>query len=98
MRWQCSKERRGRSIELSIHHDAVLAQRRKQQRPDQQQLLSQRKRIVETPFATIKEAMGFRRWTMAGLEQVRTQWAMVCTAFNLLKLYPRWARGQVSFA
>lgn len=98
VRWQCSQDKRGRSIELGIHHAVVLAQRRKQQRPDKRALLARRKQIAETPFATIKEAMGFRRWTVAGLDQVRTQWAMVCTAFNLLKLYPRWAAGQLVFA
>ncbi len=97
VRWQCSRDRRGRSFELSIHHAAVLAQRRKQQRPDKQALLARRGQIVERPFATIKEAMGFRRWTMVGLEQARTQWAMVCTAFNLLRLYPKWAAGQLAF-
>lgn len=59
--------------------------------PVKQALLRQRKAIIEPAFAAIKQAMGFRRWTVRGLENVRTQWALLCTAFNLKKLYRQWA-------
>jgi hypothetical protein len=49
-------------------------------------------------FATIKQALGFRRWTVRGLENVRTQWALLCTAVNLKKLYQGWAAGQLACA
>jgi hypothetical protein len=34
----------------------------------------------------MKQARGFRQFLLRGLDQVRAEWAMVCTACNLLKL------------
>lgn len=45
-----------------------------------------RKQIVEPVFGHIKAARGFRQFSLRGLDQVRGEWAMVCTAHNLLKL------------
>jgi transposase len=45
-----------------------------------------RKQLPEPVFGQIKEARGFRQFLMRGIEKVRAEWAMVCTAHNLLKL------------
>jgi transposase len=45
-----------------------------------------RKQIPEPIFGQIKEARGFRQFLLRGLEKVRGEWAMICTAHNLLKL------------
>ena len=45
-----------------------------------------RKQIVEPVFGQIKHARGFRQFLLRGLEKVRAEWAMICTAHNLLKL------------
>ena len=45
-----------------------------------------RKQVVEPVFGQIKQARGFRQFLLPGLDQVRAEWAMVCTAHNLLKL------------
>jgi transposase len=45
-----------------------------------------RKQIVEPVFGQIKHARGFRQFLLRGLEKVRGEWAMICTAHNLLKL------------
>jgi transposase len=45
-----------------------------------------RKQIVEPVFGQIKAARGFRQFLMRGIEKVRAEWAMICTAHNLLKL------------
>jgi hypothetical protein len=41
---------------------------------------------VEPVFGQIKENRGFRHFLRRGLENVRGEWALVCTAHNLLKL------------
>ena len=94
----CSRRRKGRRIEVSPQRAALLRQREKRRDPAQQALMRQRKAIVEPVFATIKQAMGFRRWTVRGLENVRTQWALLCAVFNLKKMYKHWAAGELAWA
>ncbi len=46
-----------------------------------------RKQVVEPVFGQIKQARGFRQFLLRGLDKVRGEWAMLCTAHNLLKLH-----------
>ena len=45
-----------------------------------------RKQVVEPVFGKIKEARGFRQFLLLGIEKVKDEWAMICTAHNLRKL------------
>jgi transposase len=45
-----------------------------------------RKQVVEPVFGQIKQARGFRQFLLRGIEKVRAEWAMICTAHNLRKL------------
>lgn len=45
-----------------------------------------RKQIVEPVFGQIKQARGFRQFLLRGIEKVRAEWALICTAHNLAKL------------
>jgi transposase len=87
----CSRARGGRRIEIGPQRAAWARQAAKREDPGKQARLRQRKAIIEPVFAHIKQAMGFRRWTVRGLENVRTQWALLCTACNLQKIYRHWA-------
>lgn len=46
-----------------------------------------RKQIVEPVFGQIKHARGFRQFLLRGFDQVKHEWAMLCTVHNLLKLH-----------
>jgi len=48
-----------------------------------------RKVVVEPVFGQIKQARGFRQFLLRGLDEVETEWSLLCTAHNLLKLF-RW--------
>src|ERR1700757_2589405 len=48
-----------------------------------------RKQLPEPVFGQIKQARGFRQFLLRGFEKVRAEWAIVCTAHNLLKLAQR---------
>jgi hypothetical protein len=42
--------------------------------------------VVEPVFGQIKGARGFRQFLLRGLEKVKHEWALICTAHNLTKL------------
>lgn len=46
-----------------------------------------RKAIVEPVQGWIKEILGFRRFSLRGLDQVVGEWNLVCTAVNLKRLH-----------
>ena len=46
-----------------------------------------RKFIVEPIFGQIKEAMGFRRFSLRGKEKVSAEWHLVCAVHDLGKLF-----------
>lgn len=48
---------------------------------------ARRKAMVEPVFGQLKEARGFRRLQRRGLEQAQSEWALLCTAHNVLKLW-----------
>jgi transposase len=92
-RSECSRDRHGRGIEIGPHEAAVSRQRKAQAEGENRALLKRRKAIVEVVFAQIKEHMRFRRFTVRGEAKVKAQWSLICTAFNLRKLFRYWAAG-----
>jgi transposase len=98
VRWQCSKDQQGRKLDVSPYYEVILCQKEKQKDKQKRQLIKKRMGIVEPIFAWIKQLMGFRRWTVRGLEKVKAQWALLCAVVNLGKMYPRWAAGQLNIA
>lgn len=97
VRWECSSNKKGRQIVRGEHEGAVRRQREKQTSVRHQEIMKSRKWIVEPTFGQVKENMGFRRFSVRGLESVATQWSLICTAFNLKKLYRYWLQGQLVF-
>ena len=47
----------------------------------------QRQQTVEPVFGIIKEALGFRRFSLRGLAKVRLEWTLVTLAYNLKRLF-----------
>ena len=45
-----------------------------------------RGQTVEPVFGTIKAARGFRQFLLRGMEKVQSEWSLICTAHNILKL------------
>jgi hypothetical protein len=56
------------------------------ERPEMQAIYRRRKSTVEPVFGQIKCGMGFRRYFYRGLSNVRSEWNLVCAAFNLKKI------------
>jgi transposase len=94
VRAQCTADPKGRQIEVWPHHSQVQAMRERLEQPALQKQWQQRSQISERRFAQLKQHDGFRRWTVWGLESVRTQWSMLCSTLNLRVLYRRWRTGR----
>ena len=45
-----------------------------------------RKWIAEPPNGWIKNVLGFRQFSMRGLERVKAEWKLVCMALNLRRM------------
>jgi transposase len=62
------------------------AMRHKLRRAGRRSRYRLRKQIVEPVFGQIKQARGFRQFLLRGIDKVRHEWALICTAHNLTKL------------
>jgi transposase len=51
------------------------------------QLYKLRKQTVEPVFGIIKEVLGFRRFSLRGIEKVSLEWILVCVSYNLKRLF-----------
>jgi transposase len=56
---------------------------------------AQRKGIIEPIFGQLKQVLGFRQFSLRGLAVMRSEWRLMCTVHNLLKL---WRHAQVAVA
>ena len=66
---------------------AAQQMRQRLQDAETKKLYQKRAGMVEPVFGMIKETLGYRRFLLRGLQKVKGEWAIICTAFNLLKLY-----------
>ena len=62
------------------------AMQRKLKRAGRRSRYRLRKQLPEPVFGQIKQARGFRQFLLRGVEKVSGEWAMICTAHNILKL------------
>jgi len=61
-------------------------------------LYKQRQQTVEPVFGIIKAAMGFRQFLLRGVQQVSTEWTLVCLAYNLRRLHTLQATAKLAAA
>lgn len=74
---------RGEATEPSIARAAMDA---KLADPDNAALYKQRSHIIEPVFGNVKANLGYRRFMIRSLPAVNSEWRLICTAHNLLKL------------
>ncbi len=64
----------------------VQAMRNKLKRAGSRTRYRLRKQVVEPVFGQIKQARAFRQFLLRGIDKVKAEWALICTAHNLTKL------------
>jgi hypothetical protein len=54
---------------------------------EEKRIYAQRACTVEPVFGTIKAAFGLRQFLMRGLQRVRNEWDLDCSAYNARRLW-----------
>src|SRR4029453_16118026 len=93
--YMATGRRRHHAPEAEVPGPPATAQERmaaKVRTPAGRALYARRKVIVEPVFGQSKEARGFRRFLLRGLDTIRGEWHLVCLTHNLLQI---WRYGRV---
>ena len=80
----------GRGLEVGPHDVALRRHRAWMETEEAKQAYGLRKQLVEPIFGIIKEQLGARRFLLRGLANVRAEWTVLATAFNLRTLWKAW--------
>jgi len=89
MAGRCRKNpesKKGRKISHDLHESARRRHRERMNGAESKERYKTRLHIGESPFATIKAAMGLRQFLLRGHEGVQTEWLWATAAFNIQKL------------
>jgi hypothetical protein len=70
--------------------------RHKVSSPEGRAVYRRRKCLPEPVFGQIKQAMGFRRFSMRGLEKARGEWGLVCMCHNVRRLHAARVAGRTT--
>lgn len=65
---------------------AAARMAKKLSKPEGHAHYARRKWLSEAPNGWIKQAMGFRRFSVRGLQKVQGEWALVCLALNMKRM------------
>lgn len=77
-------------------HQARQAMRARFQHPETQALYARRQTSIEPAIGIVKNAMGFSRFRLRGLQKVRLEWTLVSLAFNCRRLAAAAKRSEAS--
>ena len=60
------------------------------------EMYAKRKGMIEPIFGQLKQALGFRQFSMRGLASMRGEWRLMATVHNLLKLWRNHQRMEMA--
>jgi ABC-2 type transport system ATP-binding protein/transposase len=95
LRPSCTDRKRNRRIRSNGKNPLREAMALKVHSETGRRLYRQRQSVAESPFGVIKAVMGVRQFLLRGLQNVRTEWRWICTAYNL-RILVKWVRRQRS--
>lgn len=83
---QCTTSRHGRRINISEYQEIVDEMHKKLSRKEGKKIYGLRKITVEPVIGNLSENLGFRSFLLRGLEKVKGEFSLMCTAHNFLKM------------
>lgn len=76
-----------KAVATSASDNPVERMKIKLQTEEGRAIYAERKTTVEPVFGIIKHVMGFRQFSMRGLEKAKGEWRIVCMAWNIRRLF-----------
>jgi transposase len=90
----CTKDRRhGRMLEIGPQEEALRTHRVWMATAKVRAAYRRRKQLPEPTFGILKEQQDARRFLLRGIDNVRAEWTVLATAFNLRTLCRLWQGG-----
>src|SRR5208282_1648675 len=80
-------ERFAKTPEAPVNPTAVEAMAHRLKTPEGRNLYALRKQTPEPMFGVIKSVLGFRQFSMRGLEKARGEWSLVAMAWNIKRMF-----------
>ena len=91
----CTKNGRyGRALWIGPHDGLLRRHRQLMATLPAKVVYRRRKELVEPAFGILKEQMGARRFLLRGLNNVRAEFILLSTAFNLRSLWRTWSASR----
>ncbi|MBI5574378.1 MAG: IS1182 family transposase, partial [Elusimicrobia bacterium] len=83
---KCTISKNGRFIWISEHQHLIDKMRRKLSTKKGKKIYAKRKITAEPVFGNLSQNLGFREFLLRGLEKVKGEFSLMCSAHNLLKI------------
>ena len=80
-------ERFAKTPEAPVNPTPVEAMAHRLKTPEGRDLYALRKQTPEPVFGIIKSVLGFRQFSMRGLEKARGEWSLVTMAWNIKRMF-----------
>lgn len=90
VRGQCTQDRHGRSIDIAPYWGALQEHRTRMETESARHWMRRRGSVIERIFGHIKAHWNFQRWSSRGLANARAQWSLLCSTWNLTRIFGRW--------
>ena len=78
-------------MELRVHDIALRRHREWMATDEAKQMYVRRLPLVEPLFATIRNQLDAQQFNLRGIANVRAEWILLVTAFNLRTLWRAWS-------
>ncbi len=86
----------GRTLQINPNDRALRQHRAWMATSEAQRAYRRRRPLVEPLFAILKTRMGAQRFELRGMDNVKAEWTLYATAFNLRTLWRVWrTRGVI---
>lgn len=82
----CTKSKSGRHISISEHQHLIDKMRKKFSTDEGKKIYDLRKITAEPVFGNLSQNLGFREFLLRGLNKVKGEFSLMCSAHNLLKM------------